>query len=425
MSEAPRQDYICKVRYQNDLPPPPCPPKLLKYTTFDPHRELSDSGLLSSLFRKENFKNLLPLNQVDLGMPMDLLQIPGLIERNDESLLLGSKTAFQLHPADHILLQDPQMISSSLKTQPVSFLRRTQYIAEKPTSVESMSSTTGHTQTTSLHHNRKRKIDEETDALAQVRAVEATFEKAQELEDADLTSITHPTRRTLKAKKVWNFLPDVSIIDKNFISLKFNGSASVTRSLKRDQSLPDFYKTSVFRPVNTEYGEEWVSFYTAPESISSSLKEKLDDTKENVPIDESSLLDELNEKYKFDHIRDYDMVFRRFESEKELLVEFDKDSKTLYFTQINGKIDLKRRRVTPALEKIVKENTIDRLQLSLREPTTLEAIKRDNARSRYDPINYIEHEEEEEEELEVPEQVEETKEEEKDQVSEDSKTDDD
>lgn len=74
------QDYIARIRYENVLPPPPGPPKLLNIPT---------EGL--SYFTSANFSSRLarqqPLNieaDAELGMPIDLVGVPGIFD-GDES----------------------------------------------------------------------------------------------------------------------------------------------------------------------------------------------------------------------------------------------------------------------------------------------------------------------------------------------------
>lgn len=72
------QDYIAKIRYSNQLPPPPNLPKLLDI----PGTGLNDSkytgaGYASRLVREQ------PLNieaDAELGMPIDLIGIPGVFD---------------------------------------------------------------------------------------------------------------------------------------------------------------------------------------------------------------------------------------------------------------------------------------------------------------------------------------------------------
>ena len=78
------QDYIARIRYENNLPPPPGAPKLLNI----PVEGLSyytSSAFGSRLARQQ------PLNiesDAELGMPIDLVGMPGVFD-GDESCELS------------------------------------------------------------------------------------------------------------------------------------------------------------------------------------------------------------------------------------------------------------------------------------------------------------------------------------------------
>jgi len=79
------QDYIARIRYSNTLPPPPNPPKLLA---------IPGTGLSSGQYTSAAFASRLareqPLNieaDAELGMPIDLVGIPGVFDGNDRGEL--------------------------------------------------------------------------------------------------------------------------------------------------------------------------------------------------------------------------------------------------------------------------------------------------------------------------------------------------
>ena len=76
------QDYIARIRYSNALPPPPHPTKLL---------DIPNTGLSSGQYTAPGFASRLareqPLNieaDAELGMPLDLVGMPGVFD-GDES----------------------------------------------------------------------------------------------------------------------------------------------------------------------------------------------------------------------------------------------------------------------------------------------------------------------------------------------------
>jgi hypothetical protein len=88
MSSAPRsgermihQDFIARIRFSNALPPPPHPPKLL---------DIPNTGLASGQYTTPGFASRLareqPLNieaDAELGMPLDLVGMPGVFDGDE------------------------------------------------------------------------------------------------------------------------------------------------------------------------------------------------------------------------------------------------------------------------------------------------------------------------------------------------------
>jgi RNA polymerase II-associated factor 1 len=66
------QDYIAKVRYSNQLPPPPDPPKLL---------DIPGTGLAGGQYTSAGYLNIEA--DAELGMPIDLVGIPGVFDGDE------------------------------------------------------------------------------------------------------------------------------------------------------------------------------------------------------------------------------------------------------------------------------------------------------------------------------------------------------
>lgn len=75
------QDYIAKIRFSNQLPPPPNPPKLLDIPgTGLSGGQYTSAGYASRLAREQ------PLNieaDAELGMPINLVGIPGVFDGDE------------------------------------------------------------------------------------------------------------------------------------------------------------------------------------------------------------------------------------------------------------------------------------------------------------------------------------------------------
>ncbi|KAF3985492.1 hypothetical protein FT663_05266 [Candidozyma haemuli var. vulneris] len=404
-----RQDYIAKARYINNLPPPPLNPKFLKYNlTEHVSAEKESEQLLSSLFRKENFTQFIGQVDEEYGMPLNLLHNEGFLDGSNETAIFGSNSSVPLHPKDRILLRDAG-IGRVNKSEPgVSFLRRTEYIAENKAANKAEENAV----------ETKKEQKELVDPDSQLTAVEESFDHAQDTL-SDLSKIKHPRRKNLRAVSAWPLLPDTSMMDTKYLSIKFSGSASLFRELQSTKRLQkdaydeqlqqDSLTTAIYKPITSEDGE-WVSFYQAKDKKAlASLKDKLQSTDREQP---SNLLDEEEqdlESYSFAHHKNYDMIYHRFNKpDEELALRFvpeetgSKKRKAAYYYPISGRVELKKHRASTNTEinRFLRDSTYDVIDLKVREPNTSELKRMDNIRSEYDPMEYEGEDEEDEEEEE-------------------------
>ncbi|KAK8157141.1 actin-like protein ARP8 [Phyllosticta citrichinensis] len=120
------QDYIARIRYSNALPPPPIPPKLLEIpNTGLASGEYTSAGYASRLAREQ------PLNieaDAELGMPIDLIGLPGVFE-GDDAAIMASENPDQVDIKDRPLLRPLSTLGKPTTASGGStFLRRTEYI---------------------------------------------------------------------------------------------------------------------------------------------------------------------------------------------------------------------------------------------------------------------------------------------------------
>lgn len=110
------QDYIARIRYSNALPPPPNPPKLL---------DIPGTGLSGGQYTSAGYSSRLardqPLNieaDAELGMPIDLIGIPGIFEGKEEGVytLAAQRLCTISAPTDTAqpYLSDPMRKSSCI-----------------------------------------------------------------------------------------------------------------------------------------------------------------------------------------------------------------------------------------------------------------------------------------------------------------------
>ncbi|KAF2135919.1 uncharacterized protein K452DRAFT_280807 [Aplosporella prunicola CBS 121167] len=258
------QDYIARIRYSNALPPPPNPPKLL---------EIPNTGLASGQYTSAGFASRLareqPLNieaDAELGMPIDLVGLPGVFE-GDEAVLLSGSRATQLHPHDRALLRPLSTLGKpSSVTAGVSFLRRTEYITASGLRMDSSGAGSAALRGPERARQAARKKRLQTDAEKNepvniLRNIVKGFDVAHP-EDAykgpDTTSNLraedvsreernawlnpkHPSRPDLKLLDQYPLLPDLDALPDNgsYIVTKFqtNPAAAPADSERYDERL--------------------------------------------------------------------------------------------------------------------------------------------------------------------------------------------
>jgi RNA polymerase II-associated factor 1 len=236
------QYYIARIRYQNPLPPPPFPPKLLNIPTpIDPYTTPEYTSLLA--------QQQPPNIDIDAegGMPLDLAIIPGLFEGDESGTsptiydtyclgLYSDPLKGELHPKDKALLKSPESATTPSRSHShiaVPFLRRTEYIA---TEKHSTPTTTGNilrgTRRPSLQVAQQELDNVFEDPSAQIRMIEQMFKDAE----TDWIGKEHPKKRGVTCVDSWEVLPDRGRIGQALLLMRFqddNISNSNVRTLLR------------------------------------------------------------------------------------------------------------------------------------------------------------------------------------------------
>lgn len=269
-----------------------------------------------------------------------------------------------------------------------------------------------------VEEDQNGKKEQKFDSESQLKAIENTFDMAQ-TSLKDLGLLKHPSKKHLKAVNTWQLLPDTSMMDSRFLTIKFTGSASLHRELqtlkrqqkeKYDEDLQrKILESSLFKPITSNDGE-WMSLYQHSGQNPEELAKLYDKLNSQEPEKPNNLVnDDETEEFKFKFNKNFDMNFQKFSKPNEeisikVVSENDKEGnkkrKLAYYYPINGKIDLKKYRASGnnQINKFVKESTYDVVNYKLREPTTDEMRKMDNYRSEFDPMEYEGEEQEEEQE---------------------------
>ncbi|ODQ67518.1 RNA polymerase II-associated [Nadsonia fulvescens var. elongata DSM 6958] len=382
-SRSQRQDYIARIRYSNELPPPPGPPKSLKMPVY--LKAFVSSANLSDLVRKHYVNSQTnDLVDMELGMPLDITARPGIFEtgQDNSTYALNPLPALaDLDPKDRELLKDltgPDGSATTNKFAPnVSFLRRTEYISS-----ETVASTVANETIEKIrrrHELEQSKVDPES----QLRTIEVTFDRVKD----DISTLKHPRKKKITAVESWPFLPDTKMFDLTFLTVRLKGSAVALPPMPN--GLPDSrLNTAIFRPVETG-DDEWMSSFVTDVKSSSSLKRKLDAITETLDGEINSQDEESGDTYRFKHLKDFDMeVVPDNSKSEEVIITYDKEHNVSKYLPVFGNINLKRRVINNDYKRKIEPFHIAAIDLNLREISAEESIQRDSTRSEFDPVNY-------------------------------------
>ncbi|KAH6687333.1 RNA polymerase II-associated [Plectosphaerella plurivora] len=244
------QDFIARIRYANNLPPPPNPPKLL---------DIPNTGLSSGQYTNPSFASRLardqPLNieaDAELGMPLDLVGMPNIFE-GDESSIQPPAVQPQIHPHDRPLLRPLATLGRPKGTDTsVSFLRRTEYISSM--SKRAPSAVNAFLQPKLKRPEKRRVAEPEAGSPAAIRRkIEKSFEIAQRYAK-DPRSVPHPTKKPgVHVVESYPFIPDLDAFPDAgaYVTVKLQNNP-VPASAVYDRRL----LSSILRPIPKTAEEE-------------------------------------------------------------------------------------------------------------------------------------------------------------------------
>ncbi|KAH8821734.1 RNA polymerase II-associated [Xylogone sp. PMI_703] len=245
------QDYIARIRYSNALPPPPNPPKLL---------DIPNTGLASGQYTNPGFASRLareqPLNieaDAELGMPLDLVGMPGIFD-GDESSIQAPLNAPAPHPHDRALLRPLSTLGKpKFSDTGVSFLRRTEYISSH-TSKSRFESTTSRTLIDNVGNRIKKpalNLDKESPEYIKSEVQKSFQIAAQNLKDR--SRVRHPSKRNVKLVEAYPIIPDLDAFPDagGYLSIKF-----LTNPVAPSSTYDTRLESSILRPIPPTEAEE-------------------------------------------------------------------------------------------------------------------------------------------------------------------------
>ncbi|RFU79040.1 rna polymerase ii-associated [Trichoderma arundinaceum] len=242
------QDFIARIRFSNALPPPPNPPKLL---------DIPNTGLASGQYTTPGFASRLareqPLNieaDAELGMPLDLVGMPGVFD-GDERSIQASSQPLAVHPHDRALLRPIAALGKPKVAEAnVSFLRRTEYISSLvPKRLEA-----NHPR--ALLAKTRRPVKRPEAAADSPQVIKRKIDKGFELAEQDLLDpkrIKHPTKKHLKLVDALPLLPDLDAFPDSgaYVTIKF-----LTNPVSSSSEYDNRLRSGLFRPIDRTPAEE-------------------------------------------------------------------------------------------------------------------------------------------------------------------------
>ncbi|KAI8099410.1 RNA polymerase II-associated [Halteromyces radiatus] len=284
-----RGDYICRVRYRNQLPSIPFPPKLL---TSQPLVARNAQYTTNSLI--EQTPHLLNLDSSS-GIPFDKLLVDYLdmMETNPDVVRMNANVS----DVDKLLMtppRDEKELNKQGRKPNVTWLRRSEYIAsterkQKQANVPEIRSKLSQ-QDMEAHTYRTHQ--------SQMEGVDATFIRH------DLTTLRHP-RTKKRAKKLTPILPDMTCWENVYTIGQFPSDPADNHRLNKRQRLDasskqpselDAADRGILRPISNPHdpNDSYLIWFLPDEDSSNVLKQQKTDPQQV-----------LDKPLNFEAVRDY------------------------------------------------------------------------------------------------------------------------
>ncbi|KAL7270931.1 hypothetical protein RUND412_006345 [Rhizina undulata] len=321
------QDYIVRIRYQNNLPPPPCPPKLLDIPN-NAAAQYTDPTFTSRLARMELLNMEL---DSELGLPLDLVPVPRIFDGDDSAIQPIIPTP-PIDPRDRPLLRPASALGKASSRNAgagsnVSFLRRTEYISS-----EQARSTFKSTTSDRLISNRAKRTlkPEDNDPVRILYAVMKGFDVANpetagkdsaagQLTDQasanaerNWKELRHPNKPHVRAVETYPLLPDFEATNDSGGYMVFKFSSNPMAPTKRRDTRVD---VGLLKPrekpvdedgnVDASAGQDIFDYYIPDtEAVGNSIKRKFAAYAADPSDDEEPVEDD--DEFIYNYVRGYE-----------------------------------------------------------------------------------------------------------------------
>ncbi|RSM13692.1 hypothetical protein CEP52_001732 [Fusarium oligoseptatum] len=421
------QDFIARIRFSNALPPPPHPPKLL---------DIPNTGLASGQYTTPGFASRLareqPLNieaDAELGMPLDLVGMPGVFDGDERSIQAPAHPP-TLHPHDRPLLR-PIAALGKLKVAEanVSFLRRTEYISSTVTKRHD-----GPLPRALLTKaNKSRRFVEPAANSPQV--IKRKIDKGFDIAEHDLKDpkrVKHPSKRNLTVVDCSPLIPDLDAFPDSgaYVTLKFHQNpvasestydkrllSGLFRPIDRTPQEEEAYELALAAhdqdPVNNPKPQNLMNYdYYLAQSTSAGDRFRRKFDVENPEHNEEELYTHESDAggcFQYNRLRAYETsqeteLDHSTKFEEEIILAYNEDTfypnqKAVYYYPVMQKSVIRPQRTKNIARKIgiaEEEQIVDQLDITVEDPT--EVMKEAMKQYRENPLGWGQGEEEEDEE---------------------------
>ncbi|KAI1640910.1 RNA polymerase II-associated [Biscogniauxia mediterranea] len=416
------QDFIARIRYSNALPPPPNPPKLL---------DIPNTGLASGQYTAPGFASRLareqPLNieaDAELGMPLDLVGMPGIFD-GDESSIQAPAQPPTLHPHDRALLRPLQTLGKPKVSEPnVSFLRRTEYISSTTSKGKHEAGPLRTLNPNPLKRPVKRpspEPDKDSPAYLKRKIDQGFAIAAANLKDK--SRVRHPSKRNVKLVDAFPLVPDLEAFPDAgaYVTLKFTNNpvppsrtydtrllSALFRPAEKSKEEEDAYEAALQAyhrdPINNPKPPSSTNYdYFLTDSVETAERFRKRFDVENTDHDDDSLYTKGGARpcFEFPRVRGYETaqeveLDHATKYDEELLITFSSDEmvdqKAAYYYPVMQRSTIRPQRTKNIARTIgigyggADEEVLDQLDVTVEDPN--ENLRRQIARYRDEPFGF-------------------------------------
>ncbi|KAG2186625.1 hypothetical protein INT44_002849 [Umbelopsis vinacea] len=315
-------EFLCRVRYRNNLPPLPFAPKLIAMPSVaQRHVKYESTSLI------ENTQYPLLIDDEELGMPIDSALIQYLSETDGDR---DARPTQNIRDEDRALMVPPRedtvaATAGGTRRPLVTWLRRSEYIQTDSRTATAKSETIEANFAYSARTAPQRSYETREE---QLEAIERSFEPPAQFQ--------HPRKKHLKVKATYPILPDTTVEDNVYTIAQFTANPSADdRQTKviRD----DITDRGIFRPISNPHdpSDSYLIWFLPDKESSGRLKRKAEHPDESYG----------DKPLKFDAIRDYTYKNDNApETQHLLFVLKDGEETQASYTIIRSKMTARKKR---------------------------------------------------------------------------------